>query len=140
MCWSSTYENLEKYRCKLQLCKQLGIPARRISGGKRIRIKILKSESSAWNLTLRKTRRDAISDETKRIVYDFWLSPGISHPTGNKSDIKRERLGPNIYASQVIEKTQTDAYIDFIAQYPDIKVGRRTFDKLKPFFARPASE
>ena len=80
------------------------------------------------------------SDETKRIVYDFWLSPGVSHPTGNKSDIKRERLGPNIYASQVIEKTQTDAYIDFIAQYPDIKVGRRTFDKLKPFFARPASE
>jgi hypothetical protein len=40
-------------------------------------------------------------------VYDFWLSPGISHPTGNKSDIKRERLGPNINAShmaQVIEK------------------------------------
>jgi hypothetical protein len=30
---------------------------------------------------------------------DFWLSPGISHPTGNKSDIKRERLAPNIYAS-----------------------------------------
>jgi hypothetical protein len=48
-------------------------------------------------------------------VYDFWLSPGISHPTGNKSDIKRERLGPDIYFShmaQVIEKTQTDAYID----------------------------
>jgi hypothetical protein len=37
----------------------------------RRRTKILKSESSAWNLTLRKTRRDAISDETKRIVYDF---------------------------------------------------------------------
>jgi hypothetical protein len=45
----------------------------------------------------------------------FWLSPGISHPTGNKSDIKRERLGPDIYFShmaQVIEKTQTDAYIE----------------------------
>ena len=49
-------------------------------------------------------------------------------------------FGPNIYASQVIEKTQTDAYIDFVAKYPDIKVGQRTFDKLKPFFARPASE
>ena len=121
-------ENLEKSRCKMQLCKQLGIPARRISGGKRIRTKILKSESSAWNLTLRKTRRDAISDETKRIVYDFWLSPGISHPTGNKSDIKRERLGPNIYAShmaQVIEETQTDAYIDFVANYPDIKIRQK---------------
>jgi hypothetical protein len=61
-------------------------------------------------------------------VYDFWLSPGISHPTGNKSDIKRERLGPNINAShmaQVIEKTQTDAYIDFVAKYPDIKIGQR---------------
>jgi hypothetical protein len=33
-------ENLEKSRCKMQLCKQLGIPARRISGGKRIRTKI----------------------------------------------------------------------------------------------------
>ena len=46
-------ENLEKSRCKMQLCKQLGIPARRISGGKRIRTKILKSESSAWNLQMR---------------------------------------------------------------------------------------
>jgi hypothetical protein len=32
---------------------------RRISGEKRIGTKILKSESLAWNLTLRKTRRDA---------------------------------------------------------------------------------
>jgi hypothetical protein len=25
--------------------------------------------------------------------------------------------------AQVIEKTQTDAYIDFVAKYPDIKIG-----------------
>ena len=76
-------------------------------------------------------------------MYDFWLSPDISHPTGNKSDIKRERLGPNIYPlhmTQVLEKTQTEAYIDFVAKYPDIKFGQRTLDKLKPFFVRPASE
>ena len=42
--------------------------------------------------------------------------------------------------AQVIAKTQTDAYIDFVAKYPDIKIGQRTFDKLKPFFVRPASE
>ena len=42
--------------------------------------------------------------------------------------------------AQVIEKTQTDAYIDFVAKYPDIKIGQRTFDKLKPFFVRPVSE
>jgi hypothetical protein len=52
-------ENLEKSRCKMQLCKQLGIPNRRISGENRIGTKILKNESLAWNLTLRKTRRDA---------------------------------------------------------------------------------
>jgi hypothetical protein len=52
-------ENLEKSRYKMQLCKQLGIPTRRISGEKPIGTKILKSESLAWNLTLRKTRRDA---------------------------------------------------------------------------------
>ena len=46
-------ENLEKSWCKMQ------IPTRRISGEKRIGTKILKSESLAWNLTLRKTRRDA---------------------------------------------------------------------------------
>jgi hypothetical protein len=42
--------------------------------------------------------------------------------------------------TQVIEKTQTDAYIDIVAKYPDIKIRQRTFDKLKPFFVRPASE
>ena len=42
--------------------------------------------------------------------------------------------------AQVIEKSQTDAYIDFVAKYPDIKIGQITFDKLKPFFVRPASE
>jgi hypothetical protein len=31
--------------------------------------------------------------------------------------------------AQVIEKTQTDAYIDFVAKYPDIKIGQRTFDQ-----------
>jgi hypothetical protein len=49
--------------------------------------------------------------------------------SGNKSDIKRERLAPNIYAShmaQVIEKTQIDAYIDFVAKYPDIKIGQQS--------------
>ena len=38
-------ENLEKSRCKMQLCKQLGIPTRRISGEKRIGTKIFGLES-----------------------------------------------------------------------------------------------
>ncbi|CAG2231462.1 unnamed protein product [Mytilus edulis] len=136
-------ENLANSRGKIKLCKNLGLPARRVAGGQRIRSRILKSESSAWALTQQKTRKDSISEETKKTVYNFWLSDGISHPTGNKSDIKRERLGPNLYTSHmthVLEKTQTDAYLDFVAKYPEIKIGQRAFEKLRPFFVRPASE
>ncbi|XP_071127393.1 uncharacterized protein [Mytilus edulis] len=136
-------ENLANSRGKIKLRKNLGLPARRVAGGQRIRSRILKSESSAWALTQQKTRKDSISEETKKTVYNFWLSDGISHPTGNKSDIKRERLGPNLYTSHmthVLEKTQTDAYLDFVAKYPEIKIGQRAFEKLRPFFVRPASE
>ncbi|CAG2242237.1 unnamed protein product [Mytilus edulis] len=100
-------ENLANSRGKIKLSKNLGLPARRVAGGQRIRSRILKSESSAWALTQQKTRKDSISEETKKTVYNFWLSDGISHPTGNKSDIKRERLGPNLYTSHmthVLEK------------------------------------
>jgi hypothetical protein len=36
--------------------------------------------------------------------------------------------------TQVLEKTQTEAYIDFVAKYPDIKFGQRTLDKLNSLF------
>ncbi|XP_063425376.1 uncharacterized protein LOC134708659 [Mytilus trossulus] len=136
-------ENLANSRGKIKLYKNLGLPARRVAGGQRIRSRILKSESSAWALTQQKTRKDSISEETKKTVYNFWLSDGISHPTGNKSDIKRERLGPNFYTSHmthVLEKTQTDAYLDFVAKYPEIKIGQRAFEKLRPFFSSSTVE
>lgn len=134
-------ESIGTSRCKMKLAKVLGVPARRLSGGKRIRTKILKSEASAWDFTTRKTRSDSIDEKTKKVVYDFWLSPGISHPTGNKSDIKRERLGPKVYTSHmvhVLEKTQTEAYVEFISKFPEIKIGQRSFEKLKPYFVRSA--
>jgi hypothetical protein len=46
----------------------------------------------------------------KKLVYDIWSSPGVSTPTGNKSDIKRMRTGPKQFVSHavyVLENTQT---------------------------------
>ncbi|CAC5418653.1 unnamed protein product [Mytilus coruscus] len=99
---------------------KLDIPVRRISGGRRI----LRSDLYCWSFTKRKTRSDALSEDVKRQVYEYWKKSGISRPTGNKSDVKRGRLGPNINAShmiQILEKTQTEVYTNFTIENPETK-------------------
>ncbi|CAG2219360.1 unnamed protein product [Mytilus edulis] len=84
-----------------------------------------------------------MSEDEKKTVYDFWLSPSISRPTGNKKDIKRVRLGPHIYSSHmihVLNKTQTEAFLEFQTTYPDIKIKQRKFENLKPYFVRAARQ
>jgi hypothetical protein len=78
-----------------------------------------------------------LSDEIKRKVYEYWPKPGVSRPTGNKRDVKWERLGPSIYASHMIhilEKTQTDIYTDFRRENSDKKISQRSFENCKLFF------
>ncbi|CAC5408431.1 unnamed protein product [Mytilus coruscus] len=104
-------EKVTETRCRKNLAKKLGLPVRRLSRGNRIRTTILKSEKSCWAYVCRKTRKDALSEETKRLAFNFWMKPGISHPTGNKADVKRERIGPKTYSSHqvyLVEKTQTE--------------------------------
>lgn len=132
-------ENVSKNRCRKRVARKLGLPVRRISQGGIIRTNILKSDKSCWTYINRKTRSDALSEETKRLAYDFWMKPGISRPTGNKKDIKRERIGPNNYVSHmvhILEKTQTEVYLDFIREHPSIKISQRSFENCKPFFIR----
>ena len=91
--------------------------------------------------------------------------PGVSRPTGNKREVKRERFGPSIYASHMIhilsiyashmihilsiyashmihilEKTHADIYTDFRRENPDIKNFQRSFENCKPFFVRPVRQ
>ncbi|CAG2232408.1 unnamed protein product [Mytilus edulis] len=40
----------------------------------------------------------------------------------------------------ILEKTQTEVYTAFLAEYPDIKMSQRFFEKCKPFFVRPVRE
>ena len=78
-----------------------------------------------------------------KLACDFWASPGISRPTGNKKDIVQERMAPNEYIEhekQVCEMTQNESFHEFKAKFPEVKMGQRTFENCKPFYvalARP---
>ncbi|WAR05734.1 hypothetical protein MAR_021103 [Mya arenaria] len=126
-------ENISQSKAKTNLAKRLGVSVRRISGGQRLRGKVLTSSKSCWFYTKKKTRSDKISDENKKLIYEFWMSPGISRPTGNKT-------GPKCYLSHpihILEKTQTDVYEEFLQTHPSCTISQRAFEKLKPFFVKP---
>ncbi|CAC5405734.1 unnamed protein product [Mytilus coruscus] len=92
---------VQKNRIKLKVARNLGLPAKTLAKGRRSRTSVLQTEKSSWTYTSRKTKSDAMSEDEKKTVYEFWLSPSISRPTGKK-DIKRVILGPKIYSSHMI--------------------------------------
>lgn len=135
-------ENVTEHGKATRLAKRLGIKPAAIKGGKRIRTEILHSQESAYEYTKRKTRSDAITNDVKETVFDYWLRDGNSRPSNNKNDVKRVRIGPKMYSvhtNYILEKTQTEVYQQFQKDYPDIKIGQRAFERCKPYFIRPAS-
>ena len=94
-------ERVRKNKCVTELSQRLGLNRNAVSGGKRIRTTILKSTKSVLDYTKRKTRRDSLDEDTKKLAFVFWLQSDISRPTKNKNDIKRVRLGPKLYSSHV---------------------------------------
>ncbi|VDI65584.1 Hypothetical predicted protein [Mytilus galloprovincialis] len=139
---STNGSNVQNEKKKVLLAKKIGLPVKRISGGKNVRAKILSSEESCWKYIQRKTRKDAISPEIKKIAYDFWLHPDNSRPSPNKTDIKRVRIAPKQFSKHtihILDKTQTEIFHEFKIKYPEISMNQRTFERLKPFFVRAAS-
>lgn len=78
-------------------------------------------------------RSDAIPTEHRKLAHDFWSSPGISRPTSNKKDMIRKLLTvirettyrETTYTShpkQILDKTQTEVYLEFKGKYPEIKI------------------
>jgi exoribonuclease II len=50
------------------------------------------------------------------------------------------RISPKTYSShqiQFLEKTQTEAYLEFKSKYPEIIISQRLFENYKPFFVVP---
>ena len=130
-------ENVSSKRLKSKVSKKLGINRKRLSTAFKHRTKTLRSDKSCWLYTKRRTRSDAIPAEHRKLAHDFWSSPGISRPTGNKKDMIRKRLAVRTYVNhpkQILEKTQTEVYLEFKAKYPEVKMRQRSFERCKPFF------
>ncbi|VDI41069.1 Hypothetical predicted protein [Mytilus galloprovincialis] len=115
------------------------------NGEAKAALNILTSSVSGENISDRKRATKSLANilgnEPKRIVHDFWLQSNVSRPTNNKNDIKRVRISPNVYSSHscyILEKTQTEVFLQFKNEYPDEKIGQRAFEKCKPYFVRTA--
>ena len=134
-------KNVEKGKMKGKIAKRLNINRKRIVNANAHRAKVLSSEESCWTLTKRHTRSDAISEKDRKLAHDFWASPLVSRVSPHKTDAEiRKRLAPKTYvkhARHLLEKTQTEAYLDFKEKYPEVKMGQRAFEKCKPFFVTP---
>ena len=41
---------------------------------------------------------------------------------------------------QILEKTQTEIYNEFVSEHPEVKVSQRHFEKQKPFYVKLANK
>ncbi len=109
------------------LSKTLSINRRHLAMCTSHRMKVLCDESVWWTSIKRQKRNDAILDEHCKLPCDFWASPRISRPTGNKRDIICERIGPKNYHKherQILEKTENEIYEEFKKKYQEVKMGQ----------------
>ena len=106
-------EKVASNHLKSKVSKKLGINRKRLSSAFKHRTKTLTSSKSCWLYTDRQTRSDAIPTEHRKLAHDFWSSPGVSRPTGNKKDMVRKRLAVRTFVShpkQILDKTQTEVF------------------------------
>lgn len=80
------------------------------------RAKILSGEKKSSLDLERKTRGNAISTEHKQLIFNVW-SYEASRPTGDKKGVIRKRT----------EKKQAEAFLEFQAQYLEVKVKQHKF-------------
>ena len=66
-----------------------------------------------------------------------------SRPTGDKNDVVKKCSGKQQYiqhVKHVLEKTPTEAYMEFKELHPEIQVKQRKFENLKRFFVKQAKK
>ena len=99
-------------------------------------------EKKSWIDLERKKRGDAVSTENKQVIFTFW-SYEASRRTGDKKDVIRKRSGkkPHIeHAKHTLERMETEVFLDFTAQHPEIKIKHRKFESLKIIFVQSVRE
>lgn len=63
--------------------------------------------------------------------------------TGDKKDVVRKRSGKKQHiehAKYTLEKMETEVFLDFTAQHPEIKIKHREFESLKIIFVQSVKE
>ena len=135
-------DSVSANRLKSRVAERINISRQRLAQGTKHRQSALK-QNLPWLDSSRKARSDTVSQEIKEMAYEFWASPEISRPSPNKKDIIRERVASKTYIEhekQLLEKSQSEVYLEFKQKYPELKIGQRTFEKCKPFFVKQARE
>ena len=126
-------EAVHRNRLTGAVANELNINRRRVADSIQRRHSVLTEKSGSWLVTERKTRSDAVSEEHRKLAHDFWSSPEISRPTGNKKDFIRQRFGLKEYIhheKQIMSTIQTEAFLLVKEKYPEIKIGQRCFEKV----------
>ena len=77
---------VKKGRAQKTLAKALALDWRSVKAGINKREQILKGEEINWLTTKRQVRKDALSEDVKERVYNFWTFTA-SRPTGGKKDV-----------------------------------------------------
>lgn len=134
--------SVKKNRQQSRVAKLVGIKRQQVSKGISQREKVLKGDEACWIVIKRKVRMDAVKDEEKRLIYDYWTHQA-SRPTGSKKDKMHQRVRKGEYvehAKHVLEKTQTECFQEFQQLHPEIKVKQRKFEEMKPYFVKGARE
>ena len=100
------------------------------------RHKLTEEEDAAYWLCTERRAGHGLSDDTKKLVYDYY----VGHPSIKRSPMKGDTLllrgadGVRNVAVQKLlcEVSLTDVYDDFIKAHPDVKIGERAFRSLQP--------
>ncbi|GAQ89961.1 hypothetical protein KFL_005820050 [Klebsormidium nitens] len=90
-----------------------------------------------WALTKRARRKDGISEAIKELVIAYWARKTRVSP--NRKDVVRHRTAPNRYdthPAHLLEISQAELYQKFQEDHPEVKIGERSFEVLKPWFVR----
>ena len=101
---------IKKNRQQSRVAKLVGIKRQQVANGIAQRERVLKGDEACWMVAKTKVRMDAVKEEDKRLIYDYWTHQA-SRPTGSNKDkmCQRVRKGEYVeHAKHVVEKTQTE--------------------------------
>jgi hypothetical protein len=97
-----------------------------------------RQDASSWGAVQRAQRKDAITEETKQLVRDFWKSPQVSRESSSSKEVLRKRgcAVPQLARLHWQEMCNLQVYKKFRVAHPDVDIGLRMFEQLKPWNVR----